>query len=49
MKKGNTVERTLLYYKKKYLKLLVYIQLACVCKRWLWPVGEELEDHCRMR
>lgn len=33
MKKGNTVEKTLLCYKKKYLKLLLCIQLAHVCKR----------------
>lgn len=32
LKKGKTVENTLFSYKKKYLKLLIRIQLACVCE-----------------
>lgn len=35
--------------RKKYLKLLICIQLACVCKGWLWPLGEEVKDHCKIR
>lgn len=30
MKKGNTVEKTFLYYKKNYLKLLMYNLPVCV-------------------
>lgn len=29
-KKGNTVEKTFLYYKKNYLKLLIYNLPVCV-------------------
>lgn len=43
LKKGNAVEKTFFYCKKKYLRLL------CVCEGWLWPLGEEVEDHCRMK
>lgn len=39
---------TMIYYKKKYIRLFVCIQSAHVCKRWIWPSGE-VESHWNTR